>query len=128
MTPCLGLPEKLSFYQSAVMPSRQTLSAQRLTGLSLPIVSPVLPFFFSLALPALCQQNASIPPCLLSHCILSACLSLCLTSSLHCLHYKINSSSHHIQVHKVCNSTSRFQTLIFLTLTLKQNSTNSPYI
>lgn len=82
MTPCLGLPDKLSFYQSAVMPLRQTLSAQRLAGLRLPIASPLLPFFCSLVLPTLCQQKASIPPSLLSYCTLSAWLSLCLTSSV----------------------------------------------
>lgn len=74
MTPCLGLPDKLSFYQSAVMPSRQTLSAQRLAGLRLPIASPLLPFFCSLVLPTLCQQKASIPASLLSYCTVSVCL------------------------------------------------------
>lgn len=35
VTPCVGLPDKLSFCQSAVMPSRQPLSAPCLIGITL---------------------------------------------------------------------------------------------
>lgn len=50
----LVLPDKLPFYQSAAIPSRQTLSARRLAGFNLPISSPTLASLFPPALPTLC--------------------------------------------------------------------------
>lgn len=61
MTPCLGLRDKLSFYQSAVMPSRQTLSASHLPDFTLPPASPLSPLTFFPTLPAWCQHKASLP-------------------------------------------------------------------